>query len=60
MKIKIKYFKSNELYNLCGNCQYYDEYGCWQPDCIRKHKRKNNYSKDMKLEMGLPWIPIKR
>jgi hypothetical protein len=25
----------NQLYNKCGRCIHYDEYGCWRDECIR-------------------------
>ena len=25
----------NPLYDKCGNCIWYDEYGCWKDECTR-------------------------
>ena len=55
---KKRFGELNPLYNQCGNCHYADEYGCWQPDCIRKHKTLRYGSEDMQRDRSLPWIPI--
>ena len=55
---KKRFGEINLLYYKCGNCQYYDEYGCWQPDCARQHKSIHDDSKDMQRDRKLPYIKI--
>jgi hypothetical protein len=55
---KKRFGELNPLYWKCGNCQYADEYGCWQRDCYRQHKSIHKDSKDYQRDKELPYIHI--